>query len=335
MVFGGVGRCRQLTGTIKFRRRLKKILASFDVSLSLATVFGFVKTQLADLPVTDNAINWCRHSWHHFKFNEQRKMVGEYVRMWATDDFILRQPLGRDRSQQTQWCHCLFRVKNIIDNALKIESETSKIFREPLAAFANLRVICERHYLIIVGRSELEGMCKFIRFITAQDLLQALFITKVFEILVVLRHPPRAQELNHARVGQRVEIATKNQLDAVRVCVHVLRRSQRLSGLVEYALELVAQHHRLDQFHVAKLGIPVDMCRAYEDRLLDERRVGGSCNKRRLTNETTSRKIPTVFPRRFRRLQKRCQADVVLRHHSVEHVVQAVRVRHRQLIKLD
>lgn len=43
----------------------------------------------------------------------------------------------------------------------------------------------------------------------------------------------------------------------------------------------------------------------------------------------------TVFPGRFGGLQQGGQPDVVLRHDPVEHVIETLGVRHRQLIELD
>lgn len=117
-------------------------------------------------------------------------------------------------------------------------------------------------------------MRKFVRFITAEHLLQAGLVAERFEVLMVLRHFASAQELDHARIGQRIEIAAQNQLNITRIGhVHVLR-PQRLHGLFEDRLELVAQHHGLDKFHITEFRIPVDVRGTYQNRLRYELRIG-------------------------------------------------------------
>lgn len=138
----------------------------------------------------------------------------------------------------------------------------------------NSRVIRERHDLVVVGGRELEGMCELVGFIAAQNLLQALFVTEILEVLVILRHPARIEELDHARIRQRIEIAAQNQLDTARILdVYAFRRLQRLHRLLQNALQLVTEHHRLDQFHIAEFRIPMNMGRTHQNRLLHERGV--------------------------------------------------------------
>lgn len=59
-----------------------------------------------------------RYRRHHFQFDEQWKMIGKDVWMGTADDFVLFQPFGAMRPEQTQRRHTLFRVENIIDDTL-------------------------------------------------------------------------------------------------------------------------------------------------------------------------------------------------------------------------
>lgn len=142
-------------------------------------------------PVTDDTVDRCWYRWYHFQFNQQRKMIGIHVRMRTTNHLILCQPLGRQRTQQTKRCHCLFRIKDVIYDPLKIEPRTNRRpCKFPTCDTSNTnrsRVIGEWHNFVVIGRSELKGMCKFIWFITAQDLLQAWFIAQRLEVFMILR----------------------------------------------------------------------------------------------------------------------------------------------------
>ena len=79
------------------------------------------------------------------------------------------------------------------------------------------------------------------------------------------------------------------------------------------------EHHRLDQFDVAVLRVPVNVGRAHEQRLVDLRRI----------------RPDAVAPGRLLRLEQSGQSDVVLGHDPVQHVVRSFRVRHRQLVEFD
>lgn len=119
-------------------------------------------------------------------------------------------------------------------------------------------------------------MCEFIGFITAQYLLQAGLVAEVLEILVVLGDAARVQELDHSRIGQRIEIAAQHQLDVARLDVDVVLGPERLRRFLQDTFQLVAQHHRLDEFHVAELRIPMDVRRTNQQGLLDDHRIGRS-----------------------------------------------------------
>lgn len=255
------------------------------------------------LPVTDNAIDWRRrNSRYHFELDEQRKVIGEDVRVRATDHLVLRQPFLRQRPEQPERSHRLFCVKNIIDDALKVE-----------------RVIGKRHDVVAVRRGELKRVRKLVGLITGDDLLEARLVAEILEVFVILRDAAGRQELHDAAVGQRVEVAAQHELDAVRVDVDtaVLRVFERVRGHLEDVLQLLAQHHRLNQLDVAEFRVPVDVRRADEDRLLHVRAVRGR-----------------VLPRGLCCFEQRRKADVVLGHDAVQHVLQAVCVRHRELIEL-
>lgn len=108
--------------------------------------------------------------------------------------------------------------------------------------------------------------------VAAGYLLQTRLVTEILKILVVLRHTSRTQELDHPRVGQRVEVPAQHQLYVGCVCARVFS-TQRRRRLFEDRLQLVAEHHRLDELDVAELGIPVYVRGAHEEGLLDEGRV--------------------------------------------------------------
>lgn len=116
-------------------------------------------------------------------------------------------------------------------------------------------------------------MCKFIWFITARNLLQAGLVAEVLEVLVVLGDAAGAQELDNPGIRERVEVAAEHQLYVPRFGTGTVRRPQRLGRLVQYRLQFVAEHHRLNQLYIAEFRIPVDMCRANQNWLLYYRSI--------------------------------------------------------------
>ena len=134
-------------------------------------------------------------------------------------------------------------------------------------------------------------------------------------------HPDLAflDVLDDARLGQRVEIPAQQQLHVQRVDVR--RRVSGAEGgrrVLGDALQLLHQHHGLNELDVAELRIPVDVGGG------DDERKGG---------------IPvcghSVVPTGLLRLEHCGQGDVVLGHHPVEHDVAAFGVGHGHLIELD
>ena len=82
--------------------------------------------------------------------------------------------------------------------------------------------------------------------------------------------------------------------------------------------EPLHQHHGLDQLHVAELRVPVNVGGADQDVLPHLLLTGRQ----------------TILPTRLLGLEQRRQGDVVLRHHSVQHVLVTVGVLYGQLVKL-
>lgn len=115
-------------------------------------------------------------------------------------------------------------------------------------------------------------MCEFVDCVGAQQALQTRFIAQLFEILMVHGHMAGAQELDDTGIGQRIEIAAKQQLYVIRIVFVIW--SQAVIQVVKYRFQLIAQHHRLDQFDVAEFWIPVNVRGAHENRLRDVHLIG-------------------------------------------------------------
>jgi len=130
----------------------------------------------------------------------------------------------------------------------------------------HLRVVGEGHDILRVGGAQLEGMCVLVGLFARREALQTGLVLEVFEVGVVRGHAARCQVLDHPRVGQRVEVAAQQQLDTVGV--GLVARPEVLARLVQDGSQLVRQHHRLDQFDVAELRVPVDVRRAHQQRLV-------------------------------------------------------------------
>ena len=68
-------------------------------------------------------------------------MVRGYVRVRATDDLPLLQPLLRDRTENAQGLHALARIENVVNDSFELES-----------------VVGEGHQLGGVGTGHVEGV---------------------------------------------------------------------------------------------------------------------------------------------------------------------------------
>lgn len=93
------------------------------------------------------------------------------MRMGTPDYFVLFQPFGRMGTQETERSHGLLGVKDVVYDTLKViptKPNVTYIIISARKLVRDLRVIGVRHDIFAVGGSELEGMCKFIGFITAQ-----------------------------------------------------------------------------------------------------------------------------------------------------------------------
>lgn len=120
---------------------------------SLLVAFAFARLSSVDQPV--RSLRAACHV-HQLHLDEQWKVIAGYSWVWATDHFVLAQPVRRERSQQSQRYHALLRVKNVVDNTFEVECE-----------------IGVGHDIFAVGGCELEGMGEFIGRFTIGDFLQA------------------------------------------------------------------------------------------------------------------------------------------------------------------
>lgn len=114
-------------------------------------------------------------------------------------------------------------------------------------------------------------MCKFIWFFTTGNLLENRLILEFLEIWMIGGYAAGGEEFNDTGIGQRVEVAAEQELNTVRV--GFVSGPEAVTGLLEDALQLVRQHHRLDELHVAEFRVPVDVSRADENRLIDLVRI--------------------------------------------------------------
>uniref|UniRef100_A0A2M3ZRD8 Putative secreted peptide n=1 Tax=Anopheles braziliensis TaxID=58242 RepID=A0A2M3ZRD8_9DIPT len=88
------------------------------------------------LPSSDETVRRLSASgWHmdELELDQQREVIGRYVRMGATDHLVLPQPVGRDGPEQPERYHALLRVEYVIDNTFKFEC-----------------IICIWHYIFTV-----------------------------------------------------------------------------------------------------------------------------------------------------------------------------------------
>ncbi len=96
-------------------------------------------------------------------------------------------------------------------------------------------------------------------------LLQAEVVAELLEVDVVGLDAPGAQVLDHARVGQRVQVGAD---DHGYVAVDVLTLGLELAcRLLDDHLDLVGEHEGLDELDVAVLRVPVNVSGAHEEHL--------------------------------------------------------------------
>lgn len=88
------------------------------------------------LPSTEQSVRWLGARRRHvdqLELDEQREVIGRYVRMGTSDHLVVPQPLGRDRAEQPERHHALLRVEYVVDNTFKFEC-----------------IICIWHYIFTV-----------------------------------------------------------------------------------------------------------------------------------------------------------------------------------------
>ncbi len=93
-----------------------------------------------------------------------------------------------------------------------------------------------------------------------QHLLQRAPVLELLEVPVVGRDEAALEVLEDAGVGKRVEVAAEEESDGVGGATG----GAGVGGGADL-LELVHQHHGLDQLHVAELGVPVDVRRGNQE----------------------------------------------------------------------
>lgn len=128
--------------------------------------------------------------------------------MRTAEDFVLPKPFGIDGPEQTQRHHRVLAVKDVVDEALEV-----------------VRVVAVRHHVRRVGRGQPERVRKLVGLVrkVGDAFLQARLVSEFLEIGMVGRDTRRVEELDDARVQQRIEIAAKEQLRVRRVCFIVPR----------------------------------------------------------------------------------------------------------------
>ncbi len=94
-----------------------------------------------------------------------------------------------------------------------------------------------------------------------QHLLQRAPVLELLEVPVVGGDEAALEVLEDAGVGQRVEVAAEEEPDGVGGAAG---GAAGVGGGADL-LELVHQHHGLDQLHVAELGVPVDVRRGNQE----------------------------------------------------------------------
>ncbi len=97
------------------------------------------------------------------------------------------------------------------------------------------------------------------------DLLQTQVVAELLEVDVIGLDAAGAQVLDNTRVGQRVQVGADHH-GYVEVDVLTLGL-EFATGLLDYDLDLVGEHERLDELHVAVLRVPVNVRRTNKEHL--------------------------------------------------------------------
>lgn len=64
---------------------------------------------------------------HHFQLHQQRQVVGGHVWMRAAEDFVVLEPVGVERTQQTQGPHGVARVEDVVYDALEVKPANHRL----------------------------------------------------------------------------------------------------------------------------------------------------------------------------------------------------------------
>lgn len=122
--------------------------------------------------------------------------------MRTAEDFVLSKPFGVDGAEQAQRHHRGLAEKDVVDEALKV-----------------VRIVAVGHHVRRVGRRQPERVRKLVRLLgeVGNALLEAGLVAELLEIRMVGRDARRVEELDDARIQQRIEIAAQEQLGVRRI----------------------------------------------------------------------------------------------------------------------
>ena len=138
------------------------------------------------------------------------------------------------------------------------------------------------------------------------ETLQEAVIAVSLQVWVTGRDAARTKVLDDARIGERVEITAHDDRDPGHPWDGGLESDPPLAlSSHDDGVEFIREHQSLDQFHVGKLRVPVDMGVGYEDVLTWHVHAAGVLD-----------------------LQQSGDANVVLEHDTIEHCIGALGVRH-------
>lgn len=130
--------------------------------------------------------------------------------MRAAEDLVLPEPLGVHRSEEAERDHRVLAVEHVVDEPLEV-----------------VRVVAVRHHVRRVRVRQAERVRELVRLLRERgDLLQARLVAELLEVRVVGRDARRREELDHAGLGQRVEVAAQQELRVRRV--RLVARPERL-----------------------------------------------------------------------------------------------------------
>ena len=148
--------------------------------------------------------------------------------MRTAEDLVLPEPLGIHRAQKPERDHCVLAVEDVVDEPLEV-----------------VRVVAVRHHFRRVRARQAERVRELVRLLRERgDLLQTGLVAELLKVRVVGRDARRREELDHAGLGQRIEVAAQQELRVRRV--RLVARPERLADrLLRQLLQLQTVH----QYH--------------------------------------------------------------------------------------